>query len=72
MPKMPYAHTVLLKSLQTDLTHYQQDEFFSDNEKEASDAKVAKRNKNITEQLVVKKNAIDNIIQLKIDLFNTN
>ena len=33
---------------------------------------MANRNKNITEQLVVKKDAIDNIIQLKIDLFNTN
>ena len=33
---------------------------------------MPKRNKNITEQLVVKKDAIDNIMQLKIDLFNTN
>ena len=33
---------------------------------------MPKRNKNITEQLVVKKDAIDNIMQLKIDLFSTN
>ena len=42
---MPYSHTVLLKSLQTDLTHYQKDECFSENEgKPTSDARVDKRN----------------------------
>ena len=76
MPKMPYSHTVLLKTLATDLTHYQQDTSFCEDQIEDSrsstEAKVPKRNKNITEQLVVKKDAIDNIMQLKIDLFNTN
>ena len=53
MPKMPYAHTVLLKSLKTDLTHYQQDKIFNDNNDKPGDANEDKRNKNITEQLVV-------------------
>ena len=76
MPKMPYSHTVLLKSLQTDLTHYQQDTIFCENkfkdDYEQSNEEIAKCNKNITEQLVVKKDAMDNIMQLKIDLFKTN